>query len=313
MNESQASSSGSTSTNGSGGGSAPGTLAALGRTPPPIFDREEVLARLEKCVENRQAIVGAGSSCGLVAKSAEAGGADLIIVYSTGISRLRGLPTTIFGSPNDMTLAMSDEILNVVEDTPVICGVEAADPNYVRLPRLLAKVEEAGYSGVINFPTVTLFEPGSSQRRQRESLGFGFARELELVALARERKLFTMAYVFQEEEAASMVDAGVDCLVVHVGATRGGMDGFGAAPLDRALQRVDAVLDAARSRRDDVLVLAHGGPFDVPENVAELYRATDAQGFVGASSVERIPIENAVAGAVRSFKESTTRTPDAGA
>ena len=296
----------------SNGDSASGTLAALSRTPPPIFDRDEVLRRLGQCVEEGGAIVGAGSSCGLVAKSAEAGGADLIIVYSTGISRLRGLPTTIFGSPNDMTLAMADEILNVVEDTPVICGVEAADPNYVRLPRLLAKVEDAGYSGVINFPTVTLFEPGTQQRRQRESLDFGFARELELVALARERKLFTMAYVFQEEEAASMVDAGVDCIVVHVGATRGGMEGYGAAPLDRALQRVDDLLAAARERRDDVLVLAHGGPFDVPENVAELYRSTAAQGFVGASSVERIPIENAVAGAVRSFKENRIGAVDAG-
>lgn len=293
-------------TNGNGD-SASGTLATLGRTPPPIFERDEVLDRLARCVASREAIVGAGSSCGLVAKSAEAGGADLIIVYSTGISRLRGLPTTIFGNPNDMTLEMAAEIMNVVERTPVICGVEAADPNYTRLPRLLAKVEDAGYSGVINFPTVTLFEPGSQQRRQRESLDFGFARELELVALARERKLFTMAYVFREEEAAAMVDAGVDCIVAHVGATAGGLEGYGAASLDRALRRVGEILTAARDRRDDVLVLAHGGPFDVPDNVAELYRATAAQGFVGASSVERIPIESAVAGAVRSFKENTIR------
>jgi predicted TIM-barrel enzyme len=290
-----------------GGVPAATTLAALSRTPPPVFGREDVLRRLGRSVADREPIVGAGSSCGLVAKAAEAGGADLIIVYSTGISRLRGLPTTVFGNPNDMTLTMADEILNVVEDTPVICGVEAADPNYVRLPRLLAKVEEAGYSGIINFPTVTLFEPGSSQREQRESLDFGFGRELELVALARERGLFTMSYVFQEQEAASMVDAGVDCIVVHVGATRGGMEGYGAAPIDRALQRVRDVMGAARSRREDVLVLAHGGPFDVPENVAELYRSTAAQGFVGASSIERIPIEEAVAGVVRSFKANTTQ------
>jgi predicted TIM-barrel enzyme len=107
-----------------------------------------------------------------------------------------------------------------------------------------------------------------------------------------------------------MVDAGVDCIVAHVGATRGGMEGYGSAPLDLALQRVTDLFEAARSRREDVLVLAHGGPFDVPENVAELYRATVAQGFVGASSIERIPIETAVAGAVRSFKESTVRTAD---
>lgn len=289
-------------------GVAMASLAYLNWTPQPTFPREEVLRRLEATIAAGSPIVGAGSSCGLVAKSAEAGGADLIIVYSTGISRLRGLPTTIFGSPNQMTLAMAPEILNVIESTPVVCGVEAADPNYVRLSRLLDQVQAAGYSGLINFPTVTLYEPGTTQREQREGLGFGFGRELELVTQARARDLFTMSYVFQPEEAAAMVDAGVDCIVAHVGGTGGGMDGFRVAPMDSAIQRVNGMLEAARARREDVLVLAHGGAFDVPENVAVLYETTAAQGFVGASSVERIPIESAVAEAVRSFKTITPGT-----
>ena len=279
------------------------SLADLGLTPIPTYERTEVLYRLRETIATGTPIVAAGSSCGLVAKSAEAGGADLIVVYSTGISRLRGLPTTIFGNPNQMTLAMADEILNVVASTPVICGVEAGDPHYVRLPRLLDNVQAAGYSGIINFPTVTLFEPGSRQRKQRDGLGFGFERELAAVSLARERGLFTMAYVFTPEEATAMVDAGVDCIVTHVGGTGGGVDGFQVAPIDDAIARVNRMLEASWSRRDDVVGLAHGGPFDVPENVARLYRDTPAQGFVGASSIERIPIEQAVSGVVRSFKE----------
>jgi predicted TIM-barrel enzyme len=243
-----------------------------------------------------------------VAKAAEAGGADLIVVYSTGISRLRGLPTTIFGNPNQMTLTMADEILNVIERTPLICGIEAADPHYVRLEKLLDRVAAAGYSGVINFPTVTLYEPGSRQRGLRESAGFGFEREVESVRLARDRGLFTMAYVFLPEEAEAMVDAGVDCVVAHVGGTRGGVDGFEVAPMDDALQRVREMHEASWARRKDVFCLAHGGPLDVPENVATLYEETDAQGFVGASSVERIPVENAVAAAVRAFKSHHVRS-----
>ena len=152
------------------------TLADLDAHPLPIYSRAEVLRRLGATLQARSPIVAAGSSCGLVAKSAEAGGADLIVVYSTGISRLQGLPTTIFGEPNDMSLAMAGEILNVVESTPVICGVEAADPQHTRLSGLLEKVVAAGYSGIINFPTVTLLEPGTRQREAREGLGFGFAR-----------------------------------------------------------------------------------------------------------------------------------------
>lgn len=283
------------------------SLADLSSVPVPTFSRSEVLARLTATVAAGSPIVAAGSSCGLVAKSAEAGGADLIVVYSTGLSRLQGLPTTIFGNPNEMSLAMADEILNVIEATPLICGVEAADPHYVRLPRLLDAVEQAGYSGVINFPTVALLEPGTRQRESREGLGFGFGREVELMRLARARQLFTMAYVFLPEQAEAMVDAGVDCIVAHVGGTTGGMDGFRAQPIEDAIAGVSEMLDAARSRRDDVLVLAHGGALDTPSAVSRLYEVTDAQGFVGASSVERIPIEEAVSNAVRSFKQAVPR------
>lgn len=270
--------------------------------------RAEVIRRLRATLAAGRPIVAAGSSCGLVAKSAEAGGADLIMVYSTGLSRLMGLPTTIFGNSNQATLAMADEILNVVHDTPVICGVEAADPRFVRLGKLLDRVKAAGYSGVINFPSVTLFEPGTLQRREKDGLGFGFNRELEMVALAKEADLFTMAYVFYPEEAIAMADAGVDCVVAHVGGTSGGVAGFeNVVGFDEAVAKTVEMLDAARSRREDVLCLGHGGPFDIPENVAAMYERTPAQGFVGASSVERIPIEAAVAETVRAFKQHSLR------
>jgi predicted TIM-barrel enzyme len=292
---------------GSNGRRSARTLADLDEHPLPIYSRAEVLRRLGATLQARSPIVAAGSSCGLVAKSAEAGGADLIVVYSTGISRLRGLPTTIFGEPNDMSLAMAGEILNVVESIPVICGVEAADPQHTRLSGLLEKVVAAGYSGIINFPTVTLLEPGTRQREAREGLGFGFARELELVRKARAHEVFTMSYVFLPEEAAAMTAAGVDCIVAHVGGTTGGMDGFRASSIDDAIEGVNGMLAAARDEREDVLVLAHGGALDSPAAVEQLYRLTDAQGFVGASSVERIPIEVAVSTAVRNFKQCTPR------
>jgi predicted TIM-barrel enzyme len=282
------------------------------RTPEPIFTRDAILARLRKTIADQKPVVAAGSSCGLVAKSAEVGGADLIVVYSTGLSRLLGLPTTIFGDTNNATLAMAEQILNVVIDTPVICGVEAADPRWMRLAKLVDRVKDAGYSGVINFPTVTLFEAGSLQRREKDGTGFGFNRELDLMGLARERDLFTMCYVFTPEEAEQMAKAGVDCVVAHVGGTSGGFDGFhNVAPVDVALTKTDEMIDAARKVNPEVIVLGHGGPFDTPENVQVLYERSKAQGFVGASSVERIPIEAAVSEAVRSFKSATVPAKNA--
>lgn len=280
-------------------------LADYSSTPEPIFTRGQVLAKIQGTIAANKPIVAAGSSCGLVAKSAEAGGADLIMVYSTGVSRLLGLPTTIFGDTNNATLAMASEILNVVLDTPVVCGVEAADPRWVRLPKLVASVKAAGFSGVINFPTTTLFEPGTLQRHEKDGTGFGFARELEFVKLAREQELFTMSYVFTPDEATAMAAAGVDCVVAHVGGTSGGAAGFrNVMSVDVAVVTTTKILEAARAVNPEIVVLGHGGPFDTPANVQILYDRTRVQGFVGASSVERIPIETAVADAVRSFKDA---------
>lgn len=280
-------------------------ISDLMDTPLPTFNRTEILARLRRTIDAGLPIIAAGSSCGLVAKSAEAGGADLLVVYSTGLSRMRGLPTTVeHGSANQTTLGMAHEILNVVADTPVICGLEAIDPKFVRLAPLLDQVQQVGYSGVINFPTITDYEPGSRRRMQRESVGFGFRRETRMVELAREREMFTMSYVFDVDETRQMVESGVDVVVAHVGATSGGLDGFSTHNIDRATDLVNEMLEEARSINPEVLVLAHGGPFDVAENVNPLYQRSKVQGFVGASSIERIPIEIGVADAVRAFKDA---------
>ena len=98
------------------------------------FTRAQILARLREQIAQGRPVVGAGSSSGLIARSAADGGSDLIIVYNTGTSRLMGLPTThTMNHANPSTLAMYDEIANVVADTPIIGGAEAQDPTYLDL------------------------------------------------------------------------------------------------------------------------------------------------------------------------------------
>jgi predicted TIM-barrel enzyme len=264
------------------------------------YKRGDILARLRASVAEGRPIIGAGASAGIIAKCAELGGADLIIVYSSGLYRIWGLPTSNYLDSNPVTLSMAEELLNVVRDTPVIGGVHAGDPRYNDLTRLLAKFAHAGYTGIINYYTVALYD---DERRMRDKVGFGWSREVEVVRLARSRDMFTMAYVFNPEEARDMAEAGADSIVAHVGATAGGLVGFewekGAA---FAAERVQKMIEAARAANPEIICLAHGGPFAEPEDTRYLYEHSDAQGFVGASSIERIPVERAVKQVVEEFK-----------
>jgi predicted TIM-barrel enzyme len=263
--------------------------------------RAEILARLRRTWQEGRPILGAGCSVGIVAKCAERAGADLVIVYSTGRSRFMGLPTTPLGDSNAMTLAMYDEIANVVVDAPIIAGIEAVDPTYLRLQRLLDRFRQTGYDGLINFPTLGEYPDRS---RQREDVGLGFSREVELIRLARLQDYFTMAYAFTPDQGRQLAGAGVDVLVAHAGWTAGGLAGATASvpPMEAAAERVQEILMAAQSANPEVLPLAHGGPFAEPEDTRYLYAHTDAIGFVGASSVERIPVERAVMRVVSEFK-----------
>ncbi|MBS1892481.1 MAG: phosphoenolpyruvate hydrolase family protein [Actinobacteria bacterium] len=280
------------------------------------FDRAEILRRLQTQIDAGIPILGAGCSAGIVAKCAEAGGADLIICYSTGRTRLMGLPTSAISGPpsNHVTLTMADELLNVVQDTPLIAGVEASDFEVLDLDRSLDRFLAAGFHGVINFPTAglrdNLVSGGLAERRQFEAMAagyrestWGWSREVEMVRRLRERDVLTMVYVCSPADAAEMAGAGADVVCAHVGGTVGGMAGFEPRG-DTAglLAYSEKILAAAKAVNDEVIPIVHGGPFYDPASTAVIYEQTCAVGFVGASSVERIPIEEAVKGACEGFK-----------
>jgi predicted TIM-barrel enzyme len=279
--------------------------------------RQEILDRLRNEIDANRAVFGAGCSAGIIAKCAEFGGTDLIIVYSTGRSRMMGLPTTIIGPSNPITLDMADELMNVVKKTPIIAGVEANDPFCLDLKTSLTRFVEKGYNGVINFPTVGLYENlidgGMALRKFTEGMApgygvehWGWPREVEMIRLLREMDIFTMAYVFTAGDARAMAEAGVDVICVHVGPTMGGLAGFSEMEnLDALLKKSQETMEAARGANPDVICLIHGGPFYDPESTRVIYEKTDARGFVGASAIERTPIERAVMETCQGFKSHT--------
>jgi predicted TIM-barrel enzyme len=273
------------------------------------FTRAEILDALAATVSRHVPILAAGCSCGLVAKCAAEAGADLIVVYSTGRSRLMGLPTSRIGDSNASTLEMAEEITNVVSTVPIIGGVEAWDPVRLDLDRLLDGFRAAGFSGVINYPTISTM--GQTWRERRERVGLGFSREVELIRLARRHDLFTMSYVATAEDAEQMARAGVDCLVPHVGATAGGLVGHESVQSKESqVDDLEKMISAAAAVRDDLIYLAHGGKLAEPRDLDTVYAQTRCVGFVGASSIERIPIERAVMDVVAQFKAPPPRWND---
>ena len=268
------------------------------------FTREEILRRLSKTSEEGKPIIAAGSSAGIIAKCAELGGADLIMVYSSGKARIRGFQTTMVENSNQVTLEMFEEIDAVVKETPVIGGIDVTEPPGVKnLAELVQRFVDIGFSGIINFPTYGFFDD-ENWRRDREDQGIGFSREIELIRIARNMDVFTMAYVFFPQDARAMAEAGVDCMVPHAGGTAGGLVGFDAiaSPLKDAAAGVQKMIEATREANPDVICLAHGGQIATPEDTRYLYEHTEAAGFVGASSIERIPVEKAVTEVVKAFK-----------
>ncbi|MFZ6020168.1 MAG: phosphoenolpyruvate hydrolase family protein [Chloroflexota bacterium] len=269
------------------------------------FTRQEILNRLHAQVAAGRAIVGAGAGTGISAKFAEAGGADIIIIYNSGRYRMAGRGSLAgllpYGDANQIVVEMASEVLPVVKNTPVLAGVCGTDP-FRLMPVFLKQLREIGFSGVQNFPTVGLID--GNFRANLEATGMGYDKEIEMIRLAHEMDLFTSPYVFDADQAREMAKVGADQLVAHVGLTTSGSIGAGVAmTLDEAIAKVMEIAEAGRQVRKDILVICHGGPFDEPDQVGKaLARMPGIAGFFGASSIERLPTERAIRAQVEAFK-----------
>jgi predicted TIM-barrel enzyme len=271
-----------------------------------LFTREQCLQRLRAQLDAGKPIIGGGAGTGISAKCAEAGGIDLIIIYNSGRFRMAGRGSLSgmmpYGDANQIVMDMAREVLPIVQHTPVLAGVCGTDP--FRIMKLfLREVQAAGFSGVQNFPTVGLID--GTFRQGLEETGMGFDLEVEMIREAHGLGLLTCPYVFTEEEARAMAQAGADVLIPHMGLTaKGSIGARSALSLEDAARRVQALHDAAKTINPEVLVLCHGGPISEPEDAQYILQHTKGiVGFFGASSIERLPTEVAITSCVRRFKE----------
>jgi predicted TIM-barrel enzyme len=270
------------------------------------FTRDEVLARLREQIESGVPIIGAGAGTGISAKFEEDGGVDLIIIYNSGRYRMAGRGSLAgcmpYGDANAIVMDMAGEVLTIVDDTPVLAGVCGTDP-FRQMHLFLKQVEDIGFSGVQNFPTVGLFD--GMIRTNLEETGMGYGLEVEMIRIASELGLLTTPYAFTPEEGAQMAEAGADIVVAHMGlTTKGSIGATTAVTLEEAPQKVQAIADAAREVNPEVITLCHGGPISEPDDAEFVLRNTDGlDGFYGASSMERLPVETAIVENMRRFKK----------
>jgi predicted TIM-barrel enzyme len=271
------------------------------------FTRNESLTRLKETVSNNEPVIGAGAGTGISAKFAEWGGIDLLIIYNSGRYRMNGRGSLAgllpYGDANEIVVEMGHEVIPVVEDTPVLAGVNGTDP-FRQMDVFIEDLKRRGFSGVQNFPTVGLIDEGSQFRRNIEETGMGYDKEVDMIREAAEQEMLTCPYVFSEEQAHEMAEAGADVIVSHMGLTTSGDIGAETAlDLEAAAERVQAHHDAAKDVNDDIMVICHGGPIAWPDDAEYVLNNTEGViGFFGASSLERLPTEEAIRNQAREFK-----------
>ena len=270
--------------------------------------RSEIIAKFKEEVKNGKILVGVGAGTGITAKSSEAGGADMLIIYNSGRYRMAGRGSLAgllsYGDANQIVVEMGAEVLPVVKHTPVLAGVCGTDPFRV-MDVYLRQLKAQGFNGVQNVPTVGLID--GVFRPNLEETGMGYGLEVEMIRKAHELDMLTCPYVFDPEQAKAMAEAGADILVAHMGLTTKGTIGAKTAlTLDDCVDKIKAIIAAGRSVRPDIMVICHGGPIAEPDDATYIiHKIPEIDGFFGASSIERFAAERGIKAQAAAFKAIT--------
>ncbi len=270
--------------------------------------RKEIMAKFREEVAQGHILVGVGAGTGITAKSSEAGGADMLIIYNSGRYRMAGRGSLAgllsYGDANQIVVDMGSEVLPVVKSTPVLAGVCGTDPFRV-MDVFLKQLKDQGFNGVQNFPTVGLID--GVFRQNLEETGMGYDLEIDMIRKAHELDMLTCPYVFDPDQAKAMAEAGADILVAHMGLTTKGTIGAKTAlTLDDCVVKIKEIIKAGKAVNPDIMVICHGGPIAEPGDAAYVIgKIPEIDGFFGASSIERFAAERGIKAQAAAFKAIT--------
>lgn len=267
--------------------------------------RKEIIEKFQGERVNGRILVGVGAGTGITAKSSEAGGADMLIIYNSGRFRMAGRGSLSgllsYGDANQIVVEMGAEVLPVVKNTPVLAGVCGTDPFRV-MDVYLKQLKDQGFNGVQNFPTVGLIDGVFRQNLEETDMGYGL--EVDMIRKAHELDMLTCPYVFDPEQAKDMAEAGADILVAHMGLTTKGTIGAKTAlTLDDCVDKIKKIIEAGKSVNPDIMVICHGGPIAEPDDATYVIgKINEIDGFFGASSIERFAAEKGIKEQAAAFK-----------
>lgn len=269
--------------------------------------REQIMDKLYAQMKAGAHIIGAAAGAGITAKYAVKGGADFILALNSGRFRQMGLSSfgglLPFSNSNALVMEFgSREILPIVRDVPVIFGLCATDPT-IQLETYIDSIQKHGFSGINNYPSVGLMDGQFGEALQEQ--GISFDQEIEAIAIASGKGMFTIAFVFDEVQAKRMASAGADVICAHLGFTKGGIMGAKKVlSLKAAAQLAGDIFHASDRVNPDAVKMIYGGPVVTPSDVSYMYSNTGAHGYLGGSSFERIPSEEAITQTALLFKEA---------
>ena len=270
-----------------------------------MMSRQEILKNFKDRRAQGEILLGVGAGTGITAKSSEAGGADMLIIYNSGRYRMAGRGSLAgllsYGDANQIVVEMGAEVLPVVKHTPVLAGVCGTDP-FRLMDKFLKQLKEMGFAGVQNFPTVGLID--GVFRQNLEETGMGYGLEVDMIRTAHELDMLTTPYVFDTTQAQEMAQAGADIVVAHMGlTTKGTIGATTALTLDDSVKRVQDICDAVKAVNSEAMVICHGGPIAEPEDARYVIEHTrNVDGFFGASSIERLAAERGIKAQTEAFK-----------
>ncbi|HZE99014.1 MAG TPA: phosphoenolpyruvate hydrolase family protein [Planctomycetota bacterium] len=264
---------------------------------------------LTQILQKREHLIGAAVGSGMTAAAAEEGNVDLLLVLSAGTFRLHGASSAAALLPYASANALSwdaavHHVLPRIQRTPVVLGLCAQDPE-LDLDARLARIKQYGLAGVTNFPSAGFYD--GRFREAVEDAGLGFDREVEMLTRAKAAGLLTVGFCLDPASARLFAQAGVDILCLNLGLSEWRTVDLAEhqAALDRAIESIRTMIDAAKQAVPNPYCVIFGGPVLLPQDTAQVYQRTEALGYIGGSAVERFPTASAVTQTVREFRHVT--------
>jgi len=264
--------------------------------------RPEILAKLQKKIQSRIPILISSAGSGLVASLLEKAGADCINTFSGARLRGNGMGTMsmlwpIMDSNKQVLDYTEEDIMPAIKGDAFICACINANDPLKDMTTVLTRLMGMGVVSVSNIgPSISYYDKDSQIYKILTSAGITFDHEVQMLKLAKEMDMVTVALAFDMEDSLQIVEeADPDIFCFHAGTTKGGLMGYDSGEvIQGTAERTEEVYKEVLKIKPDLIKISHGAAMETPEEAQYMLNHTSSEGIWTGSSTERIPIERAV-------------------